>query len=352
MPVAVLIARMMRRLRRRKSLGFGLVLLAVLVSLLGNATCFWVFDSPDSFEDALWYSVISITTIGYGDHYAQSLGARLGTLVFIIGFGLSAFTVFLGMVVDWGMELALRGRYGMGKAMAKDHVIIVNFTSALRVRRLIEELQSDVITGNREVVVVADTIERLPFDLPNVLFVRGSPLAVETLQRASVDTASMAIVLAPSEDEATSDAVVSAAVAVLDDLKPELQIVAECLDERHDRLFRSVHCDGIVYGQVITDHLLVQEVADPGISQMIDTITSNIRGDTLYSAEVTHAVESTWNVVAKALLDADVNLLCVNRGETSYTRFSEVSPEPGDRVIFLSQTRHAWPQLLELAGMG
>ncbi len=112
MPVAVLIARMVRRLRRRKSLGFGLVLLAVLVSLLGNAACFWVFDGPSaglSFEDAVWYSVISITTIGYGDYSASSLGARLGTLVFIVGIGLSSFTVFLGMLVDWGMELAMRG---------------------------------------------------------------------------------------------------------------------------------------------------------------------------------------------------------------------------------------------------
>jgi voltage-gated potassium channel len=355
MPVAVLIARMVRRLRRRKSLGFGLVLMAVLVSLLGNAACFWAFDGRDSglsFVDALWYSIISITTIGYGDYSASSLGARLGTLVFIIGIGLSAFTVFLGMVVDWGMELALRGRYGMGKVMASGHVIIVNFPSALRVRRMIEELQSDVITGNREVVVVADTIERLPFDIPNVLFIRGSPIEVETLQRARVEAASMAIVLTPSEDDATGDAVVSAAVSVLDDLRPELQIVAECLDERHERLFRSVNCDGIVYGQVITDHLLVQEVADPGVSQMIDIITSNVRGDTLYSAQVTTAAESSWNTFAKALLDADVNVLCVNCGESSYTRFSDVSPEPGDQVIFLSQTRHAWPQLLKLAGIG
>jgi voltage-gated potassium channel len=268
--------------------------------------------------------------------------------VFIVGLGLAAFTVFLGMVVDWGTELAMRGRYGMGTAVAKDHVILVNFPSAFRVRRLIEELQSDAVAKGREIVLVADTIEQLPFDLPNVLFVRGSPLEEETFQRASIEQARMAIVLA-SEDTATSDAVASSVVSVLDSIRPELQIVAECLDERHERLFRTVHCDGIVYGQVLTDHLLVQEVADPGISQMIDTITSNVRGDTLYSTEVTGSASgASYSDIAKALLDRDVNILSINRGDTTYTRFRDVHPEAGDRVIYLAQTRHTWSDLVAL----
>ncbi len=355
MTIVVVLARMFRRMRRRKALGFGVVLLAVLISLIGNAACFWAFDGREAgltLQDALWYSVISITTIGYGDYSATSLGARIGTVVFIVGLGLAAFTVFLGMVVDWGTELAMRGRYGMGTAVAKDHVILVNFPSAFRVRRLIEELQSDVLATGREVVVVADSIEQLPFDLPNVLFVRGSPLEEETYQRAGIERAQMAIVLATSDDNVTSDAVTSSVVSVLDSIRPELQIVAECLDERHERLFRTVHCDGIVFGQVITDHLLAQEVADPGISRMIDTITSNVRGDTLYSTEVTGATTAVcYNDIAKALLDRDVNILCVNRGDTSYTRFREIQPQTGDRVIFLAETRHTWPEMVKLAGV-
>ena len=357
MTIVVVLARIFRRLRRRKELGFGIVMLAVLISIIGNALSFWVFDGRSdglTFGDALWYSMISITTIGYGDYSATSLGARVGTVVFIVGLGLAAFTVFLGMVVDWGTELALRGRYGMGTAMAKDHVILVNFPSAFRVRRLIEELQSDVLATGREVVVVADSIERLPFDLPNVLFVHGSPLEDETYHRAGIERATMAIVLATADDNATADAITSSAVSVIDSLHPELQIVAECLDERHERLFRTVHCDGIVFGQVITDHLLAQEVADPGISRMIDTITSNVRGDTLYSTEVTSddGFDLSYSQLAKALLDNDVNLVCVDRDDASHTRFREISPKPGDRLIYLAQTRWNWNQLSRLAISG
>ena len=58
--------------------------------------------------DSLWYSIVSITTIGYGDFSAQSLGARLGTIFFIVIAGLTTFTAAAGILVDWIMDFQYR----------------------------------------------------------------------------------------------------------------------------------------------------------------------------------------------------------------------------------------------------
>ena len=151
------------------------------------------------------------------------------------------------------------------------------------------------------------------------------------------------MVLATSYHDPNSDAVVASVTSVLDKLNPDLHIVAECLDERHRMLFHSVRCDAIVPGLRIAGNLLVQEIHDPGITQMIDVITSNMKGETLFSTRVPDSVRSVhYSDLAKAALDARINLLCVNRGCDSHTVFCELSAEPGDNLIYLAANRKTW----------
>lgn len=348
-----------RQIRSRKLVGLVFVFTILLACIVGNATCFYIFDGPFlegparpdvTYEDALWYSVVSITTIGYGDLSATSTGARLGTVFFIIMIGLSTFTLFLGMLVDWMVDFFIKGQLGLGIIIVKNHVLLVNFPGAPRVRQLIEELRSDPSQKKREIVVVTDQIERLPFALDGVLFVNGSPLHMETYERAEVENAQMALVLATSYSDPNSDAVVASAVSVIGNLNDSIHIVAECIDEKHRMLFASVRCNAVVPGLRIAGNLLVQEVDDPGVAQLIDVITSNLKGTTVFSARVTGPPpDFSCLELAKRLLDHDINLLCVNRGDSTFTQFRSVRLEIGDIVIYIAERRMDWPGLVALA---
>jgi voltage-gated potassium channel len=349
MTVTVVLVRLFRRLRQQKGLGVGLVLLLVAVSIVGNALCFWIFDGPGAgvgLVDALWYSIISITTIGYGDYSASSPGARIGTIVFIVGLGLTTFTIFLGMVIDWTTNLALKGRLGMGSAVACDHVLIVNFPSASRVRSLIEELQADRDYPGCEIVVVTDRIESLPFEVANVVFINGSPLEEETYRRAGIDRARLAIVLATAADDSASDAVVSSAVSVIENIRPDLRTVAECLDRRHEVLFDAVNCDAIVCGQTIVDRLLAHEGYDPGVARMIESLTSSAVGETLFSTQAESSSQVTYRELSRRLLERGVRLLCIDRGGQAHLTDGDLHPEKGDLVIYVARARLDWTSFL------
>jgi len=80
--------------KNRASAGLYIVLLlALIVMEFGSIGILWAERaSPDanitSADDALWYSIVTMSTVGYGDQYpVTDLGRLIGTLVIILGVG-------------------------------------------------------------------------------------------------------------------------------------------------------------------------------------------------------------------------------------------------------------------------
>ena len=200
-------------------------------SILGNALTFFFFESPSqpdlTIADSFWYSIISITTIGYGDFSASTLGARIGTVVFIVFVGLVAFTATAGMLVDWVLDLRIKEQTGMANIQAKGHLLIINFPNEARVRQIVEEFVSDPGHKNDDIVIITDAVTTLPFSHPNVSFVRGSPLEEETYTRALLSDATKVIILSTNYDDPHSDSVVASVASVIHHLNPHVRVVAE-----------------------------------------------------------------------------------------------------------------------------
>jgi len=335
-------------LRRRRSVGVAVLLLVLAVSIVGNALTFFFFErgpNPDlTVADAFWYSVISISTIGYGDLSATTTGARVGTVLFIVVLGLTAFTSAVGVGVEWMLDRNYRERAGMGKVIARNHVLIVNFPNERRVRQIVGEFLLDPSHRNDEFVVVTDQIEALPFDERNVHFVRGSPLSEETYHRANAKEARQAIVLSIGYNDPNSDSVAASIVTILAHLNPEISVVAEVLDARHSLLFNGAKNASLVYTFRMSNNLLVQEAQDPGVSMLTQAIVSNQVEGTLASTKVESPLEPSlgYRDVAIRLLKHDVNLVGIIRGEEVHLRFEDISLAQDDRLVYICPTRQGW----------
>lgn len=97
---------------RANSALMTLLLLGVLVLQFGSLTVLWVEEDADganitSASDALWYTLVTISTVGYGDQYPVTTAGRLiGVLLIVVGVGIfGTFTgylanVFLGPSTD------------------------------------------------------------------------------------------------------------------------------------------------------------------------------------------------------------------------------------------------------------
>ncbi len=334
-----------RRARRRRKVGVAIVLGALLISIAGNAMTFFLFErgsNPElSVGDSFWYSMISITTIGYGDLSATTLGARLGTIAFITVMGLTAFTAAAGMLINWLIDLQIRERTGIGRLFLKNHILIINYPNEARVRHIIDEFMSDPRHEKDDITLVTDRVESLPFSHPNVYFLRGSPLETETYERAAISEAQKAIVLSTGYDDPNSDSIVASAVSVLHRSNPRITSTVECINPKHAVLFEGMDRVSLVFPLQMANNLLVQESQDPGVSLLAQVITSNKMEGTLLSIRLEDVPDQrvAYPQIAKHMLDRDVNLVGIVRNGSVHLRFVELFPEKDDVLVYIASSR-------------
>ena len=332
------------------------MLAVVMTSVVGNALTFFFFEGPVqpdlTIGDSFWYSIISITTIGYGDFSASTFGSRIGTVIFIILVGLVAFTATAGMLADWILDLRMREQTGMETVQTKGHLLIIHFPNETRVRHIVDEFVSDNGHIKYDIVVVTDRIQTLPFSLPYVSFVRGSPLEKETYQRAQLNKASQVIILSTNYDDPNSDSVVASVASVIHHLSPQVRVVAECLSRKHELLFSNLDDVSLVYTVHMANNLLIQESQDPGVTILTHAMTSNLIEGTLASTKVDPPVGEplTYAQVAVRLLSKDINLVGVIREKHPYFKFGDLFLSPGDLLVYISLNRYTWQELQEAMG--
>lgn len=162
--------------------------LIMLVAILSFGTFGYMFIEHSSFVDSLYMTMITISTIGYGEIFPLSTMGRIFTMVLIVigvGFVMFMFSKITEAVV--GGELrALYGRLNMKKKVLElsDHYIICGFGRIGRVIcHLLKEADKPfvVIENNPEVIQeLADL---------NYLFLDGEASSDDTLLEAGVERA-------------------------------------------------------------------------------------------------------------------------------------------------------------------
>jgi voltage-gated potassium channel len=95
--------------QNRKQGAFSAVALISILLIIFCSIAILIVEQNDTAsniknaEDALWWSVVTITTVGYGDRFPVTTeGRMIGSVLMICGVGL--FGVFTGFIASWFVE--------------------------------------------------------------------------------------------------------------------------------------------------------------------------------------------------------------------------------------------------------
>ena len=207
------------------------------------------FDGISTVLDAFYFTVVTGSTVGYGDITPTSpLGRLFGMSVLLVS--VSSFAVALGVLLTPAIEARLSkalGRMTQSQLdMLEDHVLVLGYGELTEpiLRELDERARFLVVTPDPE--RASDLSER-GFDV-----LKGDGSDEETLHRAGIDAA-RAVVVATNSDADDALSVLTARA-----LRPNVRIVAGATHDENAQKLKRAGADAVISPTTIGGHLLVE----------------------------------------------------------------------------------------------
>lgn len=265
----------------------------IFICLIWYSTSGYLFfelpKKPDlGWLDALWWTLVTMSTVGYGDYFPVSAGGRylVGVPTMVFGIGFLGFII--SEVASNLIESQSRRLQGMLTVKSNNHVIIVNFSRLDEIMNIIEELRMDPSTREKEICLIDEKLETIPQRLheEGVHFVRGNPTEEATLKQANLEKAGNAIILSRDRSDPHSDDQNLVTTLVIEKLNPDIFTIAEVLDPQKIRQFELAGCNSVICVSQFAANLIIQELQDPGLKTILEDLISNREGSQIYFVDI------------------------------------------------------------------
>lgn len=271
-----------RRVKWLLALSIFILFLVVVISYVEASKN----EHFNSVLDVVYFTMVTIATVGYGDITPVTTAGKLLTVI-LISIGVVIISVMTGSIASILTASKIREGMGLKKIDLNRHVVICGYN--YNIDRVIigivaansQEIPEIVLVNSHPDAEVTALIERFPE--ATIRFVSGDYTMESTLRRAAAEKASAVIILADPGPDGTAkpDDRTLLATLTIKSLSHEIEVCAEIIDFASEEHLRRAGVDQVVLSGEFNGFLLSSSVISPGISQVIREITTIREGSTL-----------------------------------------------------------------------
>lgn len=278
---------MFRRILQSRQNRFLLILLlSIATLLLVSSSIFYLIENEriGSFFEAIWWTVVTITTVGYGDIVPHSAAGKVfGLMVIVSGFIMMSVTTAL--ISSILISRKLKQERGLSNVTYKNHTVICGWNKTS------DSVVDELCKNNEGLLLVLvnnlpeEDISEILFNNKgrNIQFVRGDFLAEHVLDRANIRQAKDIII---TPDTGSGDDKTVLAAYTIRAINQKARIFAHVKNSESVQHLKKANVNDYVISDFNVSFMLGRMVTDPGIPQSVRMLFDNVDGHGLARIKV------------------------------------------------------------------
>ncbi|KFN02767.1 potassium channel protein [Bacillus clarus] len=261
--------------------------------------------------DGIWWSLVTIFTVGYGDFVPHTmLGKLIGMSLILLGTGFCSYYMVLfatEMISKQYMKIK-----GEEAATSHGHMIIVGWNE--RAKQVVNQMH--ILDPNLDIVLIDETLSLLPKPFHHLEFIKGCPHHDQTLLKANIKTAHTILITADKEkNESLADTQSILNILTAKGLNSNIHCIAELLTSEQIQNATRAGASEIIEGNKLTSYVFTASLLFPSISGVLFTLYNEISESKLQLMETPPYIGQTFAACSTMLLKQNVLLLGVKRDE-------------------------------------
>ncbi len=253
------------------------------VVLLSMAAFFFeggaVGSTITNFGDALWWTLVTMSTLGYGNMVPVTAGGKVVSVIAIVA-GILLVALLTATLAGRLVERVVKrmGRRPLGKL--SNHILVLGWNE--NGLRIITELLAECRVTREVIVVMADRdrIDELP---PDVIFVRGDSTRLASLKKVAPTKCQVAVVLADETSKTTDvdSRVILTTMALRRIVGENIRIICEVISSEDLEYLEGAGASEVIARSTVAGDIISHTVHNPGVASLIGNLLTTTTGKNL-----------------------------------------------------------------------
>ena len=299
------------------------VLLGIAALVLTGSSLVIIFEQDanaqfQAMSDAVWWAVVTMTTVGYGDKVPVTTGGRLIGMA-VMFFGMTLISLFTATVSSIFVARKIKEGRGLDDIKLKDHLVICgwNFNGEQVLRNLLRDRDKTgavVLINQLPEETVSEIIDS--FSGLKIKYVRGDFTKESVLARANIKSARAVIILPDvvSGLSANTDERTILATLSIKALNAKVKVYAHIVNRENLSHLRKAQADGILISDAYAGYLLSSHVLTPGIPQAVDLLFSDDASHRLFRYDLPESEVGKKYSRVRHKVEAALDAICLGSG--------------------------------------